>query len=134
MPLSAGNTTLAAMSPQDEVTFSFVGRKGPADTPTAATAPFRVGPPDRVFLNNHYCWPLVPGAAAPFNNTALPNSSSSSSSRSAEPVKELQAVPAVQDEQQPKELMVEYLPIEHVEAPDEGDALFARSFTQFYFK
>jgi hypothetical protein len=125
------------MSSQDEVTFSFVGRKGPSESPTTAIAPFRVGPPDKVFLNNHYCWPLVPGAAAPYNTTALVNGSSSSSrgsSSSGEDVKKVQAVPAVQEEQQPRDLMVEYLPIEHVEEPDQGDALFARSFTQFYFK
>ena len=45
-PTAAGTTHVA---PAQDVSFNFVGRKGANAT---AGAPYRVGPPDAVFLNN----------------------------------------------------------------------------------
>lgn len=148
---TAGNTSLGA--PNNEVVFSFVGRKGP--DAARPTAPFRVAPPTAVFLNNHYCWPLFrPGdsggtastastaSAAAAAAAARANAALGSSSRPAQQqqpqVQQPQvmvevASPQLQPAAQPKQLQVEYLPVEFAPTTDDP-ALFAKTVTQFYFK
>jgi hypothetical protein len=113
-------------SAEDQVTFSFVGRKGPPDAAGAVAAPFRVAPPAHLFFNNHFCLPLVgaAGAAVP----ASPAATGSTTGQSA------LAVPALPEADQPQQMVVDYMPVELV-AGDTGEtALFAKTFTQFYFK
>ncbi|KIZ04666.1 Nodulation receptor kinase [Monoraphidium neglectum] len=101
----------------DDVKFNFVGRQGPKNA--SAAAPLRVAPPDALFLNNQFCWPL--GATG-----------SGDAGRQQQAPAQM-AVPARAD--YPHQLKVEFLPIElEARAEDQGAALFAANYNQFYFK
>lgn len=100
-------------SASEDKTVSFVGRKG---NQTLEFAPFRVGPPKDIVLNNLVCTPELPAA--------LPGTEGPAGTVS-------KAQPGgYQSSYQP--LQVEYMPIEYTS--DAGSALFSSSFTQFYFK
>jgi hypothetical protein len=132
-----------------EVVFSFVGRKGPAQ-PLLPNAPFRVAPPASVFLNNHYCWPLfrpqgssgsgpAAVAAAAGSGVALGRGGTAAAPRPATEAGQQQqqmvevATPRLSAEDMPRQLQVEYLPVEF-SGETEDPALFAKTVTQFYFK
>jgi len=129
-----------------EVVFSFVGRKGP-EQPPVPNAPFRVAPPTYVFLNNHYCWPLFrpPGSAgnspaavaAAAGSGATIGRGSNAAAAAANQTQQQQmvevATPRLAAANMPRQLQVEYLPVEFV-AESEDPALFAKTVTQFYFK
>jgi hypothetical protein len=79
-----------------------------------------VAPPTQVFLNSHYCQPLI-------------NIHSSSVKPAVHD--EVEAVtPRLSPSDMPKRLQVEYLPVEREGGKDEGAMLFAKTATQFYFK
>lgn len=113
-----GNTTMDPTG--SDVEFSFIGRKGPLPAPAAA--PFQVGVPANVFLNNAYCWPLVhsdPSSGDVSNNT-----------------QQLLAVAQPLLDNTPQDLQVGYMPIEMKSggSSDPSSQIFAKTFTQFYFR
>ncbi|WIA40777.1 hypothetical protein OEZ86_004457 [Tetradesmus obliquus] len=141
------NSSLAG--PQAEATFSFVGRKGPKADASPAAAPFSVAPPTALFLNNHYCWPLLRHSGSIADPASAANAAGNASglSRAAAASGMLVGLDGQQQQQQwpavaaaqlpadamPKDLLVEYLPVEFTEAGEDG-ALFAKNLTQFYFR
>jgi hypothetical protein len=155
---TTGNSSLGLFN--SEVVFSFVGRKGP-ELPVNPAAPFRVAAPAYVFLNNHYCWPLfrpsgsgsnpAAAAAAAGANAALSTPAlggllgrpgglaAGQQQQQQQESQQLQqrmvevAAPRLPPAAQPRQLQVEYLPVEFVPSSDDP-ALFAKTVTQFYFK
>ncbi|WIA20474.1 hypothetical protein OEZ85_004879 [Tetradesmus obliquus] len=142
------NSSLAG--PQAEATFSFVGRKGPKTDASPAAAPFSVAPPTALFLNNHYCWPLLRHSGSIADPASAANAAGNASglSRAAAASGMLVGLDGQQQQQHqwpavaaaqlpadamPKDLLVEYLPVEFTEAGEDG-ALFAKNLTQFYFR
>lgn len=142
--MAAGNTSLGGSN--GEVVFSFVGRKGP-EPPILPTAPFRVAPPTNVFLNNHYCWPLFRPSSSSGNSPAAIAAAAGSGAAVGKapgapagkqaPQQQMQmvevATPQLEPANMPRQLQVEYLPVEFA-ARDDDPALFAKTVTQFYFK
>lgn len=143
----AGNGSFA--STNNEVTFNFVGQKGPQDQVVAGGAPFRVAPPSHLLLNNHYCWPLQPpdstssvlatevtlgdGSGAvnvPMYGPKLPAEGNSSKGASYALQWPYVAVPQMAADRIPHQLIVEYLPVEF---RGEQPGLFAETHTQVYF-
>lgn len=122
-----------------------MGRKGP-ERPILPSAPFRVAPPERIFLNNHYCWPFFkpqgsggssPAAVAAAVGSGAAVGLGSSTPAAGQPDQQVQmvevATPKLEPDNMPKQLQVEYLPVEFASKGDDP-ALFAKTVTQFYFK
>lgn len=160
--LFSGNSSL--LGPNNEVTFSFVGRKGPKGF-DASKAPFRVAPPANLFLNNHFCWPLLrpsqDGAAggSPGDGRAASLSVNQSSniipafgqdgsptpaaaaggsgvSNSSDGSSQ-QQWPAIAVPQLPPDVMPRSLMVEYLPVAFNGgedSGLFAKNLTQFYIK
>lgn len=107
---------------QTDKAISFVGRKGTAPQPAA---PFRVGPPDGVLLNNLVCTAQMPQGVTAEGNGAGGGS---------QPGPVSMARPAVTSStgDGSSSLVVDYMPIQYTS--DASTTLFSSSFTQFYFK
>lgn len=104
------NSTL--MSSLDEKMINFVGRKGPKEV--ESRAPFRIGPPEKVYLNNNFCKMI---------RREVNDSQGPTIAAEAQPI-----LPTT-----PRTLEVQYTPIEYLD--ENGvNPLFAASFTQFYLR
>ncbi|WIA10009.1 hypothetical protein OEZ85_010221 [Tetradesmus obliquus] len=120
--------------PESHASFSFVGLKGPNAT---ASAPFRLAPPTNVVLNNLFCWPLLrpsastaaaaAGAASSGDSSPALGRAAATASGVAERVsaavqvapaaasgQRQVSVPQVPEEELPRQLLVEYVPVDYL--------------------
>lgn len=131
--LLAGNSSIGP-GPESHASFSFVGLKGPNAT---ASAPFRLAPPTNVVLNNLFCWPLLrpsastaaaaAGAASSGDSSPALGRAAATASGVAERVsaavqvapaaasgQRQVSVPQVPEEELPRQLLVEYVPVDYL--------------------